>query len=48
VAVEEVRWDKDGIGPAGEYTFLYGKGNEKHELNTGFILHKRITSLSRG
>jgi hypothetical protein len=33
-----------GTEPAGEYTFFYGKGNEKHKLGTGFIVHKRITS----
>jgi hypothetical protein len=27
--VQEVRWDGGGIAPAGDYTFFYGKGNEK-------------------
>jgi hypothetical protein len=35
VGVQEVRWNGGGIEPAGEYTFLYGKVNENHELGTG-------------
>jgi hypothetical protein len=31
MGVQEVRWDKRGTEPAGEYTFFYGKGNENHE-----------------
>jgi hypothetical protein len=26
VAVQEVRWDRGGTEPAGQYTFFYGKG----------------------
>jgi hypothetical protein len=29
----------------GEYTLFYRKGNENHELGTGFLVHKRITSV---
>jgi hypothetical protein len=31
-----------GTELAGEYTFFYRKGNEKHELHTGSFVHKRI------
>jgi hypothetical protein len=30
MGVQEVRWDR------GECTFFYRKGNENHELGTGF------------
>jgi hypothetical protein len=42
VGVQEVRWEGGGIEPVGEYTFFYGKGNENHELCTGFFVHKRF------
>jgi hypothetical protein len=38
VGVQEVRWEGGGTEPAGEYTLLYGKGNENHELGTGFCV----------
>jgi hypothetical protein len=40
VGVQEVRWNGDGNEPAGEYMFSYGKGNENHELGTGFSYKK--------
>jgi exonuclease III len=44
VGVQEVRWEGGGTEPAAEYTVVYGKGNENHELGTGFFVHKRIIS----
>jgi exonuclease III len=44
VGVQEVRWDGGGTEPAGDYTYYYGKGNENHELGTGFFIHKKIVS----
>jgi hypothetical protein len=47
VGVQEVRWDRGGTEPAGQYTFFYGKGNEKHEVGTGSFIHKRIVAAKR-
>jgi exonuclease III len=44
VGVQEVRWDKGGTEPAGNYTFFYENGNADHHLGTGFLVHKRIIS----
>jgi hypothetical protein len=47
VGVQEARWEGGGTKPAGEYIFFYGKGNESHELGTGFFVHKRIISAAK-
>jgi hypothetical protein len=44
VGVQEVGWDGGSTELVGEYTFLCGKGNENHELVTGFFVHERIMS----
>jgi hypothetical protein len=44
VGVQEIRWDKQGTVRAGEYTFLYGKGQEYLQLRTGFFVHQRMVS----
>jgi hypothetical protein len=43
VGVQDVRWEGGGTEPA-EYTFLYRKGNENHELGRGSFVLKRIIS----
>jgi hypothetical protein len=48
LGVQEVRWEGGGNEQAGEYTLFYGKGNENHELGTGFFVHKGIMSAIKG
>jgi hypothetical protein len=48
VRVQGVRWDRGGIEPASEYTFCYGKGNECHELGSGFLYLRESFQQLRG
>jgi len=44
VGAQEVRWGKGGTVRARDYNLFHGKGNENHQLGTGFVLHYRILS----
>ena len=39
VGLQEVRCEKEGTVNAGDYSFYYGKGNEIHQLGTGFFFY---------
>jgi hypothetical protein len=36
VGAEQVRWNKEDTARAGDYTFLYGKGNENYHWEQDF------------
>ena len=48
VDVHEVRWYTGGMVRAGDYIFLYGKGNKNHQFKTGFLIHhRRVSQVKR-
>jgi hypothetical protein len=47
VGVQEVRWERDGIERAEDYTFFYGEWNGDHQIGTGFFVFKTIVSTVR-
>jgi len=42
--MQEITLDKGDTVRAGDYNYSYGKGNENHQLGTGFFVHHRIVS----
>jgi hypothetical protein len=48
VGVQEVRWDRGGTEPSGHYTFFHGKGEQNHELHTGFLFIRESYKQLKG
>ena len=42
MGVQEIRWEKGGTANTVDYIFLYGKGNENHQLGIRYFVHHRI------
>jgi hypothetical protein len=47
VGEQEVRWEKGALKGQRILRFVYGKGNEDHQLWKVFFVHKRIISAVR-
>jgi hypothetical protein len=48
VGVQEVRWDRGGTEPAGQYIFFYWKRNQNHKLGMGFSYIRESYQQLRG
>jgi hypothetical protein len=48
LGVQEVRSQDSGTEPAEEYTFVYGTGNQNHELGTRFLCIRESSQQLRG
>jgi len=46
VGLQEVRWEKWGTVREGDYDFFNGKGNENHQIGTGFYFCTPLNSNS--
>jgi hypothetical protein len=42
-----MRWEKGDTERAEDYTFFCGEDSKDHQLETGFLAHKRIISVVR-
>ena len=48
VGVQQVTWDKRGTVRAGDSINFYGKGKEKHQLGTSFLVdHRTALAVTR-
>jgi hypothetical protein len=45
---DRVRWEASGTEPTGEYAFCCVKGNENHDLDTGFLYVRESYQQLRG
>ena len=48
VGVQEVRLDGNGVSPIGDYILYYGRGNNNHQLGTGFLVQMGRTRSTYG
>jgi hypothetical protein len=46
VGIQQIRWDKGGVEPAGDYAFFYGRGSADHRIGTDFLVYKWVEFVS--